>query len=128
MTSTEQACSILVQLQAVTEDNAKKNKELRLRVDNAKGILKKHMESMQLRTIPIGRRYAVLKDKVTLHPVNDEFLRCVIRTFFRTVKSMELTEADVDSFMLYIRDSRQKLSTKTTTLVITSSQPLESIL
>ena len=69
-----------------------------------------------------------MKDKIVQPPINEEFIRAVMRSFYRVEKSIDLADAELDQFMTYMKSVREKLSTKSRVLEIAKSKPLESLI
>lgn len=128
-TGPDQACQRLLQLHGVTEENSKKTKVLKEQIEHTKQAVLEYMQAHNVKCLPIGNsRYAVVKEKVSLPALNDEFLRAVFRSFFHVKKGTTVTDEDVQSFMDYLSEARKKLSTSSTFLEVSKSKPLDVLL
>jgi hypothetical protein len=120
--------SAFAQMLNMSEDNNKKNKVLKNKMDEAKNQLGVIMKQSNLTALPIGNMgFLVFQEKKSLPQINDELLGAIFRCY-NDNKKTPVNDDGVSSFVDFANSVRNKLATKTQTLVFTKSRPAHTLI
>ena len=117
-----------VQMLNMSEDNSKKNKVLKNKMEEAKNQLGTIMKQNNISALPIGNMgFLVFQEKKSLPQINDELLGAIFRCF-NDNKKTPVNDEEVGTFVDFANSIRNKLATKTQNLVFTKSRPAHTLI
>mmetsp|Transcript_4271 Transcript_4271/g.6728 ORF Transcript_4271/g.6728 Transcript_4271/m.6728 type:complete len:132 (-) Transcript_4271:1376-1771(-) len=116
----------LIDLKNADDEVAKRNKDVKDRLKSIKNEIKTHMEQKQLKYIPVGDSYLVLKRSAIKPTINDEFIVAVAKKYMDSA-NLTFQDQDAINFLHTLNQCREALTTYKTDVSLTTSKPLESL-
>ena len=116
----------LAQLKNADEEAAKNNRTIKEQLKSIKNELKTEMESKNIKFIPFGDIFIVLKKNPVKPTINDEFTIAVVKKYLAS-KNVDFSDQDAVNFLQVYNHCKDALTSFKTDIIFTPNKPIESL-
>jgi len=116
----------LLDLKNVDDAASKQNKDIKDKIKSIKSQLQVHMESNNLKFIPVQDQYLVLKRTPSKPTISDEFIVAVVKKYM-DASNLPFEDTHAINFLQVLNRCRDDLTTYQNVVVMTANKPVESL-